>query len=224
MIREIAWWRTDQVNWYYACGACSGFPLESCTRFPWAHLMAKLVWDSTWKRLARLTNGNKSFRADGSLARCRFHVQEIPNKSKQTRVQQERGSDLATYDFERDEVLFIGALTAAHGVARAESRVFPYNRGARIRVNYLDKSTMPSVRRITVPRIAERTTVSWTKKCLTFCKPVWSMTKLLGYDIFLPSFDNEEAKKSYMSTFFFLFFFFLKNNRRQSGRCMTYWS
>lgn len=50
------------------------------------------------------------------------------------------------------------------------------------------------------------------------------MTKLLGYDIFLPSFDNEEAKKSYMSTFFFLFFFFLKNNRRQSGRCMTYWS
>lgn len=32
------------------------------------------------------------------------------------------------------------------------------------------------------------------------------MTKLLGYDIFLPSFDNEEAKKSYMSTFFFYFF------------------
>lgn len=99
-------------------------------------------------------------------------MQEIPNKSKQTRVQQERGSDLATYDFERDEVLFIGALTAAHGVARAESRVFPYNRGARIGVNYLDKSTMPSVRRITVPRIAERTTVSLTKKCLTFCKLV----------------------------------------------------
>lgn len=49
------------------------------------------------------------------------------------------------------------------------------------------------------------------------------MTKLLGYDIFLPSFDNEEAKESYMSTFFFLFFF-LENNRRQSGRCMTYWS
>lgn len=34
------------------------------------------------------------------------------------------------------------------------------------------------------------------------------MTKLLGYDIFLPSFDNEEAKESYMSTFNFSFFSF----------------
>lgn len=51
------------------------------------------------------------------------------------------------------------------------------------------------------------------------------MTKLLGYDIFLPSFDNEDAKESYMSTFIFsFFFFFLENNRRQSGRRMTYWS
>lgn len=106
-------------------------------------MLAKSGGDSARKRaLERVTNGNKSFRADGSLSldagfTCR-KSRINPNKRAATAG---GGSDLATYDFERDEVLFIGALTAAHGMARAESRVFPYNRGARTGVNYLDKST-----------------------------------------------------------------------------------
>lgn len=55
------------------------------------------------------------------FSRRRSHAQEIPNKSKQTRgYQEEDRSGLATYDFERDEVLFIGAL--ADGTWRGGTR------------------------------------------------------------------------------------------------------
>lgn len=41
-----------------------------------------------------------------------------PNKPEEDR------RSFATYDFERDGALFIGTFAAAHGEARAESRVF----------------------------------------------------------------------------------------------------
>lgn len=69
-----------------------------------------------------------------------------PNKPEEDR------RSLATYDFERDEVLFIGTFAAAHGEARAESRVFPCAWAARSRVNYLDKSAYPPVRAMMVLR------------------------------------------------------------------------
>lgn len=47
--------------------------------------------------------------------------------------------------FERDGALFIGTFAAAHGEARAESRVFPCAWAARSWVNYLDKSAWPPV-------------------------------------------------------------------------------
>lgn len=91
-------------------------------------------------------NGNKSHSAWAcSCTTGAFHgdVQEIPAESKQTGG----GPAFVRHlrDFERDAVLFIGTFAAAHGEARAESRVFPCAWVARSRVNYLDKSPWPPV-------------------------------------------------------------------------------
>lgn len=79
---------------------------------------------TTRGRRARIPRvGINPIRESCSCATGAFHGQEIPSKSKQTGG----GPTLAfaTYDFERDGVLFIGTFAAAHGEARAESRSFP---------------------------------------------------------------------------------------------------